>query len=707
MPDDLLFREEAAIVQAAEELLAAGGGDLASLIGHYERLLGHYRKLLSHTQRITRISDLMQGHITVLNEQLTQSNAFQSQLLDTAITGIVELESRGTIARANQAFLSATGFTEDEVSGRPFQEIFVSDPATGKKCGLECCPSAPAFGVECSVTRKDGGSLTVLGNSASRRDLAGAIIGGIVSIVDVSDLVAAREAAKAADQAKSDFLATMSHEIRTPLNAVLGIIELLQESDLTERQQQQVKVMRSAADSLISLLNDILDLSRIESGDLELEMTHFRLRDTLSAPFSLLRMRASKKKLDFSAHIDEAVPDHLCGDPNRLRQIVLNLADNAIKFTHEGRVSVFIDVFQKTGEEVVLHAGVKDTGIGIPPERVSRIFDRFSQADSSMTRKYGGSGLGLAIVSQLAKAMGGSVWVESVPKEGSTFHVTVRCRIAESGAAACPQPPAAAAPGPVSFEGLRVLLVEDNVVNQLVAREILTRHGCEVVVAVNGREAVDAVDQHAFDVILMDLQMPEMDGLEATRLIRSKEKGRAIPIIAQTAHAFPEDKERCLAAGMDDHISKPITIAQLVTVLGRCERRTGASVPSDDAGEPAEGSGAAEPGAMTLDDLLLRFGNDTQRIRELVDLFFEVVPAQMADLEGAFKSGDCTTLGKLAHGVRGAFISFGAQTLADAAQEIERAAARGNLGEIASLVRDMTGQFEAFREEIQRLRQRL
>ena len=330
MPEDLLFREEVTIIQAAQELLAVGGADSTSWIEHYERLLGQYRKLLSHTQRITRISDLMQGHITVLNEKLIESNAFQSQLLDTAITGIVELDSRGTIVRANQAFLAATGFAENEVVDRPFGEIFVSDPVTGKKCGLECCPDSPSFGVECTVNKKDGLRLMVLVIPRVAADRSGTIVGGIVSIVDVTDLVTAVEAAKAADQAKSDFLAApMSHEIRTPLNAVLGIIELLQESQLTERQQQQVRIMRSAADSLIALLNDILDLSRIESGDLDLETVPFKLGDTLSAPFSLLRMRASKKNLQFSFHIDEAVPERLRGDPNRMRQVVLNLADNA------------------------------------------------------------------------------------------------------------------------------------------------------------------------------------------------------------------------------------------------------------------------------------------------------------------------------------------------------------------------------------------
>ena len=324
-----------------------------------------------------------------------------------------------------------------------------------------------------------------------------------------------------------------------------------------------------------------------------------------------------------------------------------------------------------------------------------------------MTRKYGGSGLGLAIVSQLAKAMGGSVWVESVLGEGSTFHVTMRCEIGEATAEAGRQP-SAAAPEPVCFKGLRVLLVEDNVVNQLVAREILTRQGCEVMVAANGLEAVEAVDQQAFDVILMDIQMPEMDGLEATRLIRKKEKGRAIPIVAQTAHAFPEDKERCLAADVDDHISKPITIGQLVAVSGKCRGRIPARAPEQDVTDPENGREIAEPEALTeakVDELLRRFGNDTQRIRELVDLFLEIVPTQMAELDAALSNGDCTAIGKLAHSVRGAFISFGANALADAAEEIERVANNGDLSGLAPLVGEMSRQFSALQEAVQRVRQ--
>jgi len=368
----------------------------------------------------------------------------------------------------------------------------------------------------------------------------------------------AREAAKAADKAKSDFLATMSHEIRTPLNAILGMIDLILESGLPDRQRRQVEVMKGSADSLIGLLNDLLDLSRIESGQLSLENTDFSLRDSLSGTLSLLRMRAAKKNLDFHVHIDDSVPQWLRGDPNRLRQVVLNLADNAIKFTSQGRVKISVEAVEQKANNVMLQVTVSDTGIGIAADKLTGIFDRFYQADSSMTRRYGGSGLGLAIVAQLVKAMLGSVWAESEPQKGSAFHFTIRCEIGENPQRKLVRP-AQESPEQMSLQGLRVLLVEDSAVNQLVAREVLRRHGCDVTVASNGIEAVESVQSHAFDLILMDLQMPEMDGFEATRLIRTQECGATIPIIAQTAHAFPEDIERCLEAGMDGHVAKPIT----------------------------------------------------------------------------------------------------------------------------------------------------
>jgi len=391
-----------------------------------------------------------------------------------------------------------------------------------------------------------------------------------------------------------------------------------------------------------------------------------------------------------------------------VRQVVLNLADNAIKFTGQGKVKISVEAAEQTANEVVLHFTVSDTGIGIAPDKLTGIFDRFYQADSSMTRRYGGSGLGLAIVAQLVKAMLGSVWAESEPQAGSVFHFTIRCEIGEN-----PQRnlmhPVEEGSGGMSLQGLRVLLVEDSAVNQLVAREVLRRHGCDVMVASNGKEAVETVQSHAFDLILMDLQMPEMDGFEATRLIRQQKQFATIPIIAQTAHAFPQDIERCLGAGMDGHIAKPITPSGLLKVLS--EHRDGLRQPQKPDHEASnstlDGAQLTKRKLSGIDDLVGRLSDDKERAAQIIDMFLEVVPSQMADLDLAVLVGDCKAIGGLAHTIKGSFMSFGARELADLTMEIEKAAENDDLGSITVLTGRVNRQFAAFQEEVRRIRREL
>jgi CheY-like chemotaxis protein len=301
---------------------------------------------------------------------------------------------------------------------------------------------------------------------------------------------------------------------------------------------------------------------------LDLEENDFVVGSLLESAESLLAVRSRDKMLTLKLSVAENLPTVARGDANRLLQILLNLGYNAVKFTDQGGITIRVDVQEQTTDEVTLHFIVSDTGIGVPPEKLGSVFDRFSQADSSITRKYGGSGLGLAISSQIVDKMGGKIWVDSEVGKGSAFHFTVRFRRAESAEITdlknTKQPKAG-----VELIGMKVLLVEDNLFNQAVAVEVLKKRGCELTVASNGKEAVEAFDSQPFDVILMDLQMPEMDGFEATRIIRSRETFGRIPIIAQTAHAFKEDRIRCMEAGMDEHIPKPIEIDELVTALER------------------------------------------------------------------------------------------------------------------------------------------
>jgi signal transduction histidine kinase/DNA-binding response OmpR family regulator len=408
-----------------------------------------------------------------------------------------------------------------------------------------------------------------------------------VELIAKKDLEAAKDAAEGASRAKSQFLANMSHEIRTPMNGVMGMLDLLAETELTARQRRFAETARSSGQSLLRIINDILDFSKIEAGRLELESVAFDLREAVRETVALFAGKTHSKGLEIACHVDPQVPAGLLGDPMRLRQILANLIGNAVKFTEQGEVAVRVRCAQEDRDEVLLRFEVSDTGIGIPPEHQEHLFQAFSQADGSTTRRFGGTGLGLAICRQLAQMMRGEIGLESEPGKGSTFWFTARLAKAAALSRSCRQEPRRRVEPPVPQKalGARILLAEDNPVNQEVALGMLENLGCTAELAASGLEAVEAALRAGFDLILMDCQMPGMDGYEATQRIREHEqaaggKKEPTPIIALTAHAMQGDREKCIAAGMDDYLSKPFSQEQLLEVFERWLPRPPQELPA-------------------------------------------------------------------------------------------------------------------------------
>ena len=521
-------------------------------------------------------------------EELRASERHLRAFIEYAPVAVAMFDREIRYLAASRRWITDYGFGHSDLTGICLYDLIPNLPEKWRESHRRGLAGEKQHLGEDVWIRADGAEQWVSSSVYPWSDSRGNVGGIIISAEDISQrkqfeeqLQKAKIAAESASAAKSTFLANMSHEIRTPLNGILGMTELVLDTELTEGQRENLSLVHFSAESLLSIINDILDFSKIEAGKLEIELIPFQLRDSLQQILKTCAIRAEQKRLQFSFNAPAVVPDALVGDPGRLRQVLLNLVGNAIKFTERGKILVAVAAAFPMKGRVLLHFGVKDTGIGIPPEMQEKIFGAFSQADGSMARKYGGTGLGLAICVRLVEMMGGRIWVESTPQKGSIFHFTLDLALAEENAfSASSQPQADGAASqasstlPVSLEafngnGRRILLVEDNAVNRTLARRLLEKRGFTVSIAVDGKQAIAAMQNAEFDVVLMDIQMPEMDGFEATAEIRKQEKltGRRTPIIALTAHALKEDRERCLSAGMDAYVTKPIRPAELFTVI--------------------------------------------------------------------------------------------------------------------------------------------
>lgn len=503
------------------------------------------------------------------------------------------------------------------------------------------------------------------------------------------DLEGAMRTALAASHSKSEFLANMSHELRTPMNGLLGMLDVVLDSRLDPEQKDQLETAQRSAYALLALLNDILDLSKIEAGKMVLEKIPFNIRTVLDDCLKTYQARASQKKIALHLEVDASAPTSIIGDPLRVRQIVTNLLSNAIKFTEQGWVCLRLSTShgdrESGGAEVRID--VSDTGTGIEADKLVTIFDKFTQADGSITRKYGGTGLGLAITKRLAELHGGVVKVVSQAGKGSTF--TVQFPLEVVGAASQPVEVAPQDNGIADIRdsrAARILLVEDNLINQKVVIAVLRKKGYVIEVANDGREALARLEAEpkGCDLILMDIQMPVLDGLETTRLIRRDPRWEQLPIIAMTAHAMNGDKERCLQAGMNGYISKPIQSQHLVaTIMQHLDARGVEKAP-----EPAS------PLERSLTDRLMR--EETAMVNDLLQVFLQLAPERMDRIEAAVGQEDSAALRAEARKIAAAAGQLASQELGECALRIEQAAGRGDF---EAAIRDLA----VLRDEIRSL----
>jgi two-component system sensor histidine kinase/response regulator len=789
-------------------------------------------------------------------EALVREQNLVNHLMDYLPDRIYFKDSSSRFLRINRALAEQFGLADPlDAVGRSDKDFFTEEHA---RQALEDEQGIIRTGktlvdLEEKETWPDGRETWVSSTKGPLLDRQGRVMGTFGMSRDITErkraqqeLAKAKEAAEAANRAKSEFLANMSHEIRTPMNGIIGMTELALDTRLTSEQRDYLTMVKSSADALLEVINDILDFSKIEARRLELEHVEFNLRDVLSDTVRALAVRAHSKGLELACHIPPEAPECVSGDPGRLRQIIVNLVGNAIKFTEQGEIVVDVEPLaedsaagrpqQATHSEGAsdhagpcLHFSVRDTGCGIPQHHQARIFEAFAQADGSTTRKHGGTGLGLAISGQLVQLMGGRIWVESEVDQGSTFHFVVRFGTASNQVAAVPTRPvdvhglpvlvvddhainrrileemlrnwqmkptlarggkealrlleeargreesfslvlldahmpemdgfqfaeyllhhphltearcimltSAGRPGDVSRsrelgisayllkpikqsellstilgvlggegkdprvedrdgldvesgEGrLRVLVAEDNLVNQKLVIRLLEKQGHRAIVANNGREALQALEQGPVDLVLMDVSMPEMDGFEATAIIRKQEalRGGHVPILAMTAHAMQGDREKCLAAGMDSYVSKPIQPLELFRAIGDLL----SSAPSNLTGEPTR----PDPGSGPLDweDARGRVGGDEGLLGELVGLFLTEREPEMERMRRALREGKGEELVGVAHKFKSAVGALGAHVALQHAQTLEDLAREGNLTAATRVYADLEGEVQ-------------
>jgi two-component system, sensor histidine kinase len=670
-------------------------------------------------QRLVHELDVYRVELEMQNDELRKSqqdlehsrNRY-ADLFEFAPLGYVSLDDQGVIREINLTAARMLEYERAILLGKQFSLFVATADKPIFSDFLRHCRHKPeadlelrlndskkrVFPVQLHCIRE----LTPQGNNAIR-----------MAVADVTAIHEAKQAAELANAAKSQFLARMSHELRTPMNGIMGMTNLVLEEELTPKVRDCLETAAESAETLLQLLNEILDFSRIEAGQLRLEPAPFLLHDLLERTVKSLQAWAERIGLMLNLNVDADVPNGVVGDSLKLRQILTNLMGNAIKFTEKGGVTLAVSLNQQTDREAVLYFAVTDTGIGISKEDQKRIFTPFAQADSSRTRRYGGTGLGLSIVRSLVELMGGRIDVQSRPSGGSTFRFTVRADLlskAQTDALAVEIEAKSKQTANVgrSARPLCVLVAEDTPSGRKLIRMSLEKLGHEVVEAHNGQEAVDAARDRDFDVVLMDIQMPLLDGFQATAAIRALQDHRKarVPVIALTAHAYKSDEEQCLSAGMDGYLSKPVDRAKLVEILERFGAAVSESIPSapvysldveraevDLAQLPLDGASqdgrkigtltsrrgklsvkpAVQPGSpFDYDRAVHQCFSKQKLFQEMIRYFFLEADSQLTAMRQSVRDGNAQDLAFAAHRLKNTLVYLAAEPAEEAAYEIER-----------------------------------
>jgi len=606
---------------------------------------------------------LVEAEQRKLDQRLRDQQFYTRSLIESNIDALMTTDPAGIITDVNKQMEALTGCTRDELIGAPFKNYF-TDPERAEAGIKRVLSEKKVTDYELTACARDGKHTVVSYNATTFYDRDRTLQGVFASARDVTErkqveaeLQQAKAVAESASQTKSDFLASMSHEIRTPMNAIIGIAELLAKTPLSAEQDKYVQIFRRAGDNLLHLINDILDLSKVEASQLELERTRFSLDDLLGKVTEMVAVRAHEKGLALVCEIAPEAPRNLIGDPTRLRQVLLNLLGNALKFTESGEVALRVTSDADATASGVLRFTISDTGIGIPDEKLGAVFERFTQADSSMTRRYGGSGLGLTISKRLVELMGGRISVESGVGKGSVFSFAVPLEIwagptrrATVSVGACPELP---------LPEVHILLVEDSPDNRTITMAYLQDTPYRVEIAENGAIAFEKFTAGEYDLVLMDRQMPVMDGLTATRAIRAWEEANhrpPTPIIALTASALKGDQEKFVAAGCTAYLTKPIKQDVLLQAI----KDHSMVAPASSNGESSRGSAILVHANPKLTDLIPGFLQNRRH--------------DVAAMLYALNMGDFAIVENLGHGMKGAGGSWGFQGITDIGTALERAA---------------------------------